>query len=143
MGQLDFMVSVPAKEIQYSIRQIDIDLQNQMVRLHTEKDGEMKTEWIQMTEVFQIVDDNFKDALKEIVMKLTGIKYEISIPEENKKELFKQTEHALVENWIKPTGAHDAYNTGDLAKFDAVVYRSVIDGNVWDIEENPDGWELD
>ncbi len=44
--------------------------------------------------------------------------------------------------WVKPTGAHDAYNTGDCALFDDVAYLSTYDGNVYSLTEYPAGWEL-
>lgn len=31
--------------------------------------------------------------------------------------------------WSAPTGAHDAYNTGDIVNYDGVLYVSLIDGN--------------
>lgn len=43
--------------------------------------------------------------------------------------------------WAQPTGAHDAYNTGDVVEYKGTLYRSKIDGNVWSPEAYPDGWE--
>lgn len=43
--------------------------------------------------------------------------------------------------WVQPTGAHDAYNLGDLVSFQGSVYRSLIDGNVWSPADYPQGWE--
>lgn len=46
--------------------------------------------------------------------------------------------------WKQPTGAQDAYNTGDLVHYpDAYgpVYRSTIDNNVWAPDAYPAGWE--
>lgn len=31
--------------------------------------------------------------------------------------------------WSQPTGAHDAYNTGDIVNKDGTLYESLIDGN--------------
>ena len=50
-----------------------------------------------------------------------------------------------IEEWpefIHPTGAHDAYNTGDKITFNGHHYVSKIDSNVYSPEEYPDGWEL-
>ena len=47
--------------------------------------------------------------------------------------------------WRQPTGAQDAYNTGDLVHYpdkDGPVYRSTIDGNVWAPDAYPAGWEV-
>lgn len=44
--------------------------------------------------------------------------------------------------WSRPTGAHDAYNAGDIVDYGGTLYRSLIDGNVWSPEEYPAGWEI-
>lgn len=44
--------------------------------------------------------------------------------------------------WSKPSGAHDAYNAGDVVEYDGQLYKSVIDGNVYSPDEYPAGWEL-
>ena len=43
--------------------------------------------------------------------------------------------------WSQPTGAHDAYNTGDIVNYNGTLYKSVIDGNVWSPDAYPQGWE--
>lgn len=43
--------------------------------------------------------------------------------------------------WSRPTGAHDAYNTGAIVDYNGTLYKSLIDGNVWSPEEYPAGWE--
>ena len=45
--------------------------------------------------------------------------------------------------WRQPTGAQDAYNTGERVHYpdaDGSVYESTIDGNVWSPEAYPAGW---
>ena len=44
--------------------------------------------------------------------------------------------------WAAPTGAHDAYNTGDVVNYNGTLYRSLIDGNVYSPEAYPAGWEV-
>jgi hypothetical protein len=46
------------------------------------------------------------------------------------------------DEWVQPTGAHDAYNTGDRVTFEGQVYESLIDGNVWSPAESPSSWQL-
>lgn len=36
-----------------------------------------------------------------------------------------------IPEWRQPTGAHDAYNTGDRVLYQGKVYESTMDGNVW------------
>ena len=43
--------------------------------------------------------------------------------------------------WSQPTGAHDAYNTGDIVNYNGTLYKSLIDGNVYSPEAYPAGWE--
>lgn len=45
--------------------------------------------------------------------------------------------------WRRPTGAHDAYNSGDRVWFpdhDGKVYESTYDGNVYSPAEYAAGW---
>lgn len=44
--------------------------------------------------------------------------------------------------WVQPTGAHDAYNVGDLVTLEGKTYRSKINANVWSPAVYPAGWEL-
>ena len=44
--------------------------------------------------------------------------------------------------WAQPTGAHDAYNTGDIVNYNGVLYESIIDGNVYSPGEYPSGWAV-
>ena len=49
-----------------------------------------------------------------------------------------------IEEWpefVKPTGAHDAYAKGDKVTFNGKHYISLIDANVYSPEEYPQGWE--
>lgn len=47
-----------------------------------------------------------------------------------------------VPDFVQPTGAHDAYNTGDQVMIGGAVWESVIDGNVWSPIDNPEGWKI-
>ena len=42
--------------------------------------------------------------------------------------------------WARPTGAHDAYNTGDVVDYSGTLYESTMDGNIYSPDEYPDGW---
>ena len=44
--------------------------------------------------------------------------------------------------WSKPTGAHDAYNIGDIVDYKGTLYKSLINGNIYSPEEYPQGWEV-
>lgn len=44
--------------------------------------------------------------------------------------------------WSQPSGAHDAYNAGDVVNRNGTLYLSLIDGNVYPPETYPNGWKL-
>jgi hypothetical protein len=44
--------------------------------------------------------------------------------------------------WSKPSGAHDAYNIGDIVDYNGTLYKSLTDGNAFSPEEYPSGWEV-
>ena len=47
--------------------------------------------------------------------------------------------------WKQPTGAQDAYMTGDKVWYpdvDTTVYESTIDNNVWSPTDYPQGWKV-
>lgn len=43
--------------------------------------------------------------------------------------------------WSQPSGAHDAYNAGDIVNYNGELYKSLIDGNTYSPEAYPAGWE--
>lgn len=43
--------------------------------------------------------------------------------------------------WNRPSGAHDAYNKGDIVSYNEKLYISLINGNTWSPDEYPAGWE--
>lgn len=48
----------------------------------------------------------------------------------------------MIPDWVQPTGAHDAYNTGDRVMFEGQVWESLIDANTWSPTAYPAGWKL-
>lgn len=51
-----------------------------------------------------------------------------------------------VDVWTQPTGAHNAYNTGDRVHYptaDDPIYVSLINGNTWSPDAYPQGWKLE
>lgn len=43
--------------------------------------------------------------------------------------------------YVAPTGAHDAYSTGDQVTYQGKRYRCKMDGCVWDPVTYPAAWE--
>lgn len=44
--------------------------------------------------------------------------------------------------WSQPTGAHDAYNKGDIVDYNGTLYVSLMDGNAYSPDAYPAGWEV-
>lgn len=44
--------------------------------------------------------------------------------------------------WSRPSGAHDAYNIGDIVDYNGTLYKSIINGNKDSPDEYPAGWEI-
>ena len=42
--------------------------------------------------------------------------------------------------WVQPTGAHDAYDTGDRVTYQGATWESTINGNVW--APGVSGWRV-
>jgi hypothetical protein len=42
--------------------------------------------------------------------------------------------------WSQPSGAHDAYNKGDVVNYNGTLYESLTDGNVYAPDAYPAGW---
>lgn len=51
------------------------------------------------------------------------------------------TPDETIPEFVQPTGAHDAYMTGDKVIYGGVVYRSTTDNNVWNPDVLPSAWE--
>ena len=43
--------------------------------------------------------------------------------------------------WVQPTGAHDAYNTGDKVTYNGRRYVCQMDACVWSPTDYPAGWQ--
>lgn len=46
-----------------------------------------------------------------------------------------------ISEYVKPTGAHDAYAKGDLVTFQGQVYRARMDAVTWSPIAYPQAWE--
>jgi len=55
--------------------------------------------------------------------------------------LFTEVSVDLWPEFVQPTGASDAYMTGDHITFNGKHYVSLIDNNVWSPETTPQYWE--
>ena len=80
----------------------------------------------------------YKDELYEVIQSHTSQSDWLpdSVP-----ALYKsKTAVAVIPEWVQPTGAHDAYMTGDKVIFEGLTYESLIDNNTWSPTVYPQGW---
>ena len=67
--------------------------------------------------------------------------------ESDVKELKGESTEELTEpveeypEYVKPTGAHDAYHVGDKITYNGKHYECIFDGCVWNPDEYPQGWK--
>lgn len=57
-------------------------------------------------------------------------------------EILTDVNTALTATWAQASGAHDAYQAGDIVNYNGTLYQSLIDGNVWSPDVYPAGWEV-
>lgn len=53
----------------------------------------------------------------------------------------EEVEVDVVDEFVQPSGGHDAYQAGDKVVFEGKVWVSLIDNNVWSPSSHPSGWE--
>lgn len=89
---------------------------------------------------YQAVQAQLDNMYKEFTDKFKTINLKIAELEGNNVDEPTKDEEMITE-YVQPTGAHDAYNTGDKVLFGDKVYQAVMDGLVWNPAEYPQGWE--
>lgn len=55
---------------------------------------------------------------------------------------YHATDPAFAKDFFQPTGAQDAYQKGEVCRFEGRVLRSLLDGNVYSPTDYPAGWEV-
>ena len=84
-----------------------------------------------------------KEQIEDIYSKLAQITSRLDALE-NEEETGEEEPTEPVEEYpefVAPSGAHDAYNTGDKITFNNKKYICKMNGCVWDPETYPQGWE--
>ena len=77
------------------------------------------------------------DGVKSTVQALADRVYNLEHPDEEPEEPEEPEEWP---EYVQPTGAHDAYNTGDKMTYVEQHYVCAMDGCVWPPDVYPDGW---
>ena len=71
--------------------------------------------------------------VKELAQEILALKNGGVTPEEPTEEY---------PPYVQPTGAHDAYNTGDKITYNGKKYECQMNGCVWNPDDYPQGWKL-
>ena len=78
--------------------------------------------------------------LNEVFERIKSLEGRVSILEGNNPEEPIEPVEEYPE-YVKPTGAHDAYNIGDKVTYNGKHYECIFDRCVWNPDEYPQGWE--
>lgn len=94
--------------------------------------------WVQPTDATNAFPKDWESTHngKEWVSLVSGNVWEPGVSAWREKTTDSETPE-----YVAPTGAHDAYNTGDIVTFQGGIYRAKQDGLVWSPAEFPEGWE--
>lgn len=84
--------------------------------------------------------DKLYDSISDVTAAIADITDRVTILEGG-----EPPEPPEPEEWpeyVQPTGAHDAYNTGDKITYNGQHYICKMDGCVWNPTDYPAGWEM-
>ncbi len=87
------------------------------------------------------IDNNLYTPINEAGVTLYEPHYPHLVPSEYKLYDDGTGGETTYPDFVQPTGAHDAYNMGDIINYNGILYISKIDGNVYSPVDYPDGWE--
>lgn len=100
---------------------------------------EQKTELDEMARTNANAENSYADNTKQIetiFAELENIKDRL-----DKLEGVEPPIEEEYPEYIQPSGAHDAYNTGDKITFEGKKYTCKMDGCVWSPKDYPQAWE--
>ena len=104
-------------------------------------------ELVLITQAYPVFREGVAYAIGDVFKYLNGKLYEVVQAHTSQLDWEPPTLPALykvvvppgiVPDWVQPTGAQDAYNTGDRVKHNGFTWESTTDANVW--EPGVFGW---
>ena len=81
-----------------------------------------------------------QEQIENIYSELANIKSRLNNLE-GQEEPTEPTEEDEYPEYVAPSGAHDAYNTGDKITYNGKKYVCKMDGCVWNPDTYPAGWK--
>ena len=91
--------------------------------------------------------DNDRDELYAMARQEPKNKYDVSLEIEKLWEAIRALQGGGGDtdeypDFVQPTGAHDAYQSGDTVTYNGKKYRCIMDNCVWSPDVYPNAWEL-
>ena len=85
----------------------------------------------------------FQEQIDKLYIDMKELEARISLLEQEDGQEVEEPTEPVEEypEYVQPTGAHDAYNTGDKITYNAKKYVCKMDGCVWSPDTYPAGWE--
>ncbi len=80
------------------------------------------------------------EQLNEAFERIKSLEDRVSVLEGNNPEEPTEPVEEYPE-YVKPTGAHDAYKIGDKITYNDKKYECIFNGCVWNPDEYPQGWK--
>lgn len=102
---------------------------------------EQKTELDNLARINANAENSYaplQEQIKNIYTELDSIKNRLNALEGTEEPTEPVEEYP---EYIQPTGAHDAYSTGDKITYNGKKYVCKMDGCVWNPDTYPAGWE--
>ena len=83
-----------------------------------------------------------QEQIDKLYADMKELEARISLLEQEEGQEVEEPETEEYPQYVQPTGAHDAYNTGDKITYNGKKYICKINGCVWTPDAYPQGWEL-
>ena len=82
-----------------------------------------------------------QEQIDKLYVDMKELEARISLLEQEDGQEVEEPETEEYPQYVQPTGAHDAYNTGDKITYNGKKYICKINGCVWTPDAYPQGWE--
>lgn len=83
-----------------------------------------------------------QEQIDKLYADMKELEARIGLLEQEEGQEVEEPETEEYPQYVQPTGAHDAYNTGDKITYNGKKYICKINGCVWTPDAYPQGWEL-
>lgn len=103
-----------------------------------------KTELDELARTNAVAENSYataKEQIENIYKELDELKSRVSVLENNESTEEPSEPVEEYPRYVQPTGAHDAYNTGDKVTYNSKKYICKLDNCVWSPDEYPSAWE--